>query len=124
MAAVSEYGLARKFGLNFRLAIAFYPFCISDRSFGIPVLVLIGSKDDWTPATFCRDLLAKSSRDGKPITLKVYDGVFHGFDDADLGPGLFISGEPGGKHWLQYDRDAHQDAIEQVERFLGSHMPR
>jgi len=122
--AVSEFGIASKFANRFQLAIAFYPFCVSDRSFDVPVLVLIGAKDDWTPAGYCRELRDKNAGGKKAISLKVYDGAHHGFDDADLGTGFFIPGEPGGRHWLQYDRNAHQDAVGRVKRFFDNHLSR
>jgi dienelactone hydrolase len=124
LAAVSEFGIAEKFSKHFQMAIALYPFCISDRSFEVPVLVLIGSSDDWTPAKYCRQLRRNNTGRVSPITLKVYAGAFHGFDDVDLGAGFFIPGEPGGRHWLQYNREAHQDAVERVKRFLAKHLSR
>lgn len=124
LAAVSKFGVADKFSRRFKTAIALYPFCVSDRSFEIPVLVLIGSNDDWTPAKFCRELLKNTATRENAIELKVYDGAFHGFDDADLGTGFFIPGEPGGRHWLQYDRNAHQDAVGRVKRFFDNHLSR
>jgi dienelactone hydrolase len=45
-----------------------------------PVLILIGEKDDWTPAQQCRELAETSRKAGFPVDIKVYPGAYHGFD--------------------------------------------
>ena len=45
-----------------------------------PVLILIGDKDDWTPAEPCRQLTAAARAAGYPVTIKIYPGAHHAFD--------------------------------------------
>jgi dienelactone hydrolase len=75
---------------GFRAAIAFYPACRPPRrksaEYRIPLLILIGEADDWTPVGPCRDL-ARLSRGG-PIDLRVYPEALHGFDVGGLAPTL------------------------------------
>ena len=40
----------------------------------VPVMILIGEKDDWTPARLCERRRAAS------VTVKVYEGAHHSFD--------------------------------------------
>lgn len=66
-----------------KLAIAFYPGCrqATDRPGyvpAIPLTILIGSADDWTPPEPCRTLAA-----GHPIRLIEYPGAVHGFDSPN-----------------------------------------
>ena len=52
-----SYGLA---ALGLKAAVAYYPSCAPqvDRDVDVPLLILIGDKDDWTPAERCRQLQA------------------------------------------------------------------
>ena len=97
LAAVNKYiseWTVEDAGANFSAAIAFYPECgiryggwsVTRRDRGgrvgpvvstsgrfetlAPLLILIGDKDDWTPAKYCRQMLEKSK--GQDISLKVY----------------------------------------------------
>jgi dienelactone hydrolase len=47
-----------------------------------PVLILIGEKDDWTPAEPCRALVEASQAAGYPIAIKIYPGAYHSFDSS------------------------------------------
>ena len=65
-------------------AIAFSPGCEADLKRGdepsVPVLMLVGQADDWTPAAPCR-ALAREAAEPKP-EIEQYAGAFHGFDSA------------------------------------------
>jgi len=47
-----------------------------------PLLILIGEKDDWTPAEPCRKMAEASERAGHPVSIKVYPGAHHSFDSS------------------------------------------
>src|SRR5688572_21658060 len=53
----ANYGLAQR---GLRAAVAYYPSCSAqfERNVAVPLLILIGDKDDWTPAEDCRRLQA------------------------------------------------------------------
>jgi dienelactone hydrolase len=75
-------------------AVAFYPGCSEalrqQSQPASPLLLMIGSADDWTPARPCEQwVLALKSRPGPadratdstaPVDLRVYQGAFHNFD--------------------------------------------
>jgi len=75
--------------LQFAFHIPAYPGCQNSRfrkngSFdktGAPMLFLMGSKDDYTPAKFCLDQI-KGMQEEYPgvIDYRVYDGAHHSFD--------------------------------------------
>ncbi|MEX3009994.1 dienelactone hydrolase family protein [Hoeflea sp. TYP-13] len=119
--AVNRRGISERFQNNFRAAAAFYPYCISDREFDLPVLVLIGDADDWTPPDLCRDL-AKRNQSSDLFELVTYPGAFHGFDNIDFNEGFYVDGAGGGRHWLQYDPDAYRDSVSRIEAFLAEHL--
>ena len=48
-----------------------------------PLLILIGEKDDWTPAEPCRRLTQAAQAAGYPVAIKVYPDAHHSFDSAN-----------------------------------------
>jgi dienelactone hydrolase len=49
----------------------------------VPMLILHGALDDWTPAEPCRDAVARARARGEPVDIVVYPAAHHGFDQAD-----------------------------------------
>ncbi|MFO1188237.1 MAG: dienelactone hydrolase family protein [Alphaproteobacteria bacterium] len=47
-----------------------------------PVLILIGERDDWTPAAHCQQLAERSAAADEPVSIKVYPGAHHSFDSS------------------------------------------
>jgi len=83
----------------FRLAFAFYPGCRPARERAgytpsVPLTILIGSDDDWTPPAPCRELAQQHG-----LRLIEYPGAVHGFDAPDTprrtrtGVGLSVRGD-------------------------------
>jgi dienelactone hydrolase len=81
--------LAREKRAGFAAAVALYPGCVASRrtwsNTGVyqpvaPLLILIGDKDDWTPAEPCRKLTEAAQQAGYPVTIKIYPGAYHSFD--------------------------------------------
>ena len=68
---------------GFRAAIAVYPDCRFDIAtrFYAPLLILIGGRDDWTPAISCRELAASPTPRPAPVLLHVYPEAYHSFDN-------------------------------------------
>lgn len=112
----------------FRAAIAFYPDCTlrgrTARSFEalVPLQILVGEKDDWTPADKCRDLLTRVG--GGPVGLTAYPGAYHSFDAVGTKPRyreeVRNRHKPGGccGAWIGFDEPAYNDALQRVEGFL------
>ncbi len=121
LTTVTTAGVSEKFNSEFKTAIAFYPWCIRQRRFNVPTLVLIGSADDWTPAELCSGLAEYNRHSDNPFELVVYDGAFHAFDNTDIMTGFFVPGAAGKKHWIEYNEAAHEDSIQRVTQFLLEH---
>lgn len=91
-----------------------------------PLLILIGEKDDWTPAEHCQALATAAQQAGYPVTIKVYPGAYHSFDSAfppryvaerrnanqDNGRGATTGGDPV----------AWADSVEQVKAFFARYL--
>src|SRR5262249_54797744 len=62
--------------LRFAGGVAYYPPCAySPAEFYAPVLILIGEKDDWTPAAACQQLYARQhAQAAGRVRLSVYPG--------------------------------------------------
>ncbi|WP_316977207.1 dienelactone hydrolase family protein [Shumkonia mesophila] len=125
-------GRPMKSGPDFRLAVAFYPGCsTSARSSRwrnrLPLTVLIGEADDWTPAAPCRDLAARAAKRAKPgnalLDLVVYPGAYHDFDHPKLTlrlhAGLSATADGSGNAHTGTDPAARADAIARVMALLA-----
>ncbi|MGH7114025.1 MAG: dienelactone hydrolase family protein [Stellaceae bacterium] len=97
---------------HFRAAIAYYP-CTRYRAgvMTVPTLILVGEKDDWSPASYCREMMARRAGKGAPVSLIVYPGATHAFNIP--APAREYLG-----HHLAYDPQATADAWRQVRDFL------
>jgi dienelactone hydrolase len=71
-----------------KLAVAFYPGCTPYLKLGaayqlkIPLLILIGEKDDWTPAESC--VKWAEAMPTKNLEVRVYPDAYHDFDAPGL----------------------------------------
>jgi dienelactone hydrolase len=116
----------------FRAVTAFYPDCSlrgrTAKSFGalVPIEILIGDKDDWTPAERCRELLPRLT--GGPVDLTVYPGAYHGFDATTSKPHYRAEvrnrNKPGGccGAWVGFDAPAYRESLTRVEAFLTTRL--
>jgi dienelactone hydrolase len=93
-------------------AVALYPYCSrTSQPYRVPLLVLIGDADDWTPAGLCTDMVADLPPSSATVDLAVYPGATHSFDCRAC----------NGAYWghrLVHDASAHDDAIARVAAFL------
>lgn len=105
-------------GLAFKAAAAFYPPCAnqSGAAMRIPTLILIGKEDEVTPAADCETLAQ-----GQPgeVSLHVYPGAAHGFDNPEFGKDTRVIGMR-----LAFDRGAAAKARAELRRFLAANFAR
>ncbi|QDG75059.1 dienelactone hydrolase family protein [Labrenzia sp. PHM005] len=122
LSAVSENGIGERFPETFQSVAAFYPYCITGRTFFRPVSILIGEEDDWTPAADCQRLKAGTENTEHEVDLTLLPGATHAFDNPDVGDGIRIPGDTGRLHWLKYAADAHQTAIQTIKVFFDEKL--
>jgi dienelactone hydrolase len=119
---------------RFKAAIAFYPGCarpLREKGYRptLPLMILHGEADDWTPAAPCVQLGDKLSAAGLPVRTVVYPGAHHGFDGpvgrVRLLPNVFNPAAPGerGAHVGPHP-EARLAAIAEVERFVRRELRR
>jgi dienelactone hydrolase len=112
---------------DFRAAVAFYPGCRTPTeaawSARIPILILIGAADDWTPARYCDRMVAEASGRSALATLVKYDGAYHSFDHANLPlrelNGLAFSGDGTGHVHVGTNAAARADAYRRVPEWFA-----
>lgn len=120
MIGVNEQAHWYKYGI--RSAVAFYPQCPVgyDNRPVIPVLILMGEKDDWVPPRNCRLWQEQANRPDL-VTAVYYPNAYHAFDQP-LQKTLFMQGWMEGgivkTHRLEANADARRDAEERVRAFL------
>jgi dienelactone hydrolase len=117
-------------GPDFRAAVAFYPgSCDSQRvgadwTSSVPLLILQGEKDVWTPAKPCQALAQQAVALGGPVEFHAYPGAYHDFDWPNLKRKELTSytTSKGVVPITGEDPAAHADAIERVQAFLARHL--
>lgn len=101
-------------------AIAYYPYCTApqDRNVALPLRILIGEKDDWTPSDRCRAVIA-AAKNPALIEMTVYPDAYHSFDCA-CGT-RWVNGTGGGKttsRRIEGNSAVTRDAEAQTRAFL------
>jgi len=92
-----------------------------------PLLVLIGSTDDWTPPGPCIEMVDVMQAQGADATIVVYPGAYHYFDKEgqakEVLPGVENDNKPSGfGATVEYQEHAATDAHHRVEEFLARHL--
>ena len=115
-------------GVDFARAVVFYPGCRALLQKGgwrsrLPLLLLIGEADDWTPAEPCAALIAAAKAKGDPVEIVTYPGAYHDFDHPDLAvhvaQGLAYTANGAGAAHSGTDANARDDAIARVTAALA-----
>ncbi|WP_395714565.1 dienelactone hydrolase family protein [Reyranella sp.] len=114
-----SYGLAAR---GLKAAVAYYPGCYAqfDRDVAVPLLVLIGDKDDWTPADDCRRLQAAGFARPDLVQVVYYPDAHHSFDSR--APDRTLTVADGKSHRLAYDPSAAPDAEARTRAFFAKHL--
>ena len=87
---------------------AYYPGCYDKLDPGVPTLVFVGDKDDWTPAKPCEAI-----GDRPNLKIVVYPGATHGFAMRFDQPFDFIG------HHMEFDNDGDEGLRGPHRRFHG-----
>ena len=94
--------------------IAFYPYCYNRLpSLLSDTLILIGGRDDWTPADYCEQMVVTEANNYN-LDIVVYPDAYHSFDVPSAG-GTYYG------HTLRFDEDAATDSGLRVKAFLSRH---
>ena len=115
---------------DFRAGVAFYPGSCRDAAHRvpwtspIPILVLVGEKDNWTPADSCKRFVDGAVARGATIEMQIYPGAYHGFDWPNLPreerPAYRM--RSGVVPIIGTDPAARQDALRRVPEFLARYL--
>ena len=111
---------------DFRSAVAFYPGCqrLGDMGWStrIPILILIGRADDWTPAAACEQMVAGARGRSAGATLITYPGAYHEFDRPNYPvrelKGLAFTADGTGNAHVGTDPAARADALKRVPEWI------
>ena len=82
--------------------------------------ILIGDKDDWTPAERCRELQGAGFAQPGLVEAVYYPNAYHSFDSRS--PDRTVSGTGGKSHHLAYDPVAAPDAEARTKAFFDRHL--
>lgn len=103
-------------GAKFKAVAAFYPPCANQgaATLVLPALILVGDRDDVTPAVDCARLARAQPRGISKLELIVLAGADHAFDN----PGFTSDARVYGMR-LKYDGAATEQARAELHRFLA-----
>jgi dienelactone hydrolase len=112
-------------GHRFRAAIAFYPG--NCRNFArpglwrpyLPILILMGGADDWTPPEDCAALAEQARAQHAPVEWKLYPGAYHDFDAPSKPLRERSVATPAGSAHTGTDSEARDDAVATSTAFLA-----
>jgi dienelactone hydrolase len=116
--------------VDFRAAVAFYPGACNKRrqstdwSSAVPLLVLMGAEDVWTPIAPCRAFLDRVIGRGNAVEVLVYPGAYHGFDVPN-NPRQELpqyTTRAGVVPIVGTDPAARADALQRVPAFFGRYL--
>lgn len=118
-AAQKTYGLASR---GLRASVAYYPSCSAqfDRDVAVPLLILIGDKDDWTLADNCRKLQAAGFTRPDLVQVVYYPNAYHSFDSMARDRTITVA--DGKTHRLAYDSTAAPDAEARTRAFFEKYL--
>jgi dienelactone hydrolase len=123
---------------EFAVAVSFYPGACADQyqsrpyttvepngwTTKVPLLVLIGEADVWTPYKPCDAFIAAAKARGNPVEFKGYPGAVHAFDAPNL-PRTELpqyQTRDGPIPVIGTDLDARKDAFSRVLDYLKQHL--
>jgi dienelactone hydrolase len=115
---------------DFAAAVAMYPGSCHQSVFRstwttpVPMMVLIGGKDVWTPASPCHALTATAASFGDDVSFHIYPTAYHDFDwpGEDLQPLPQYTTADGVVPIIGMDPVARADAIKRVPNFLREYL--
>jgi dienelactone hydrolase len=133
---INDKSIGRPAGLarDFKAAVSFYPGACSERlqskpftqvepqgwTTQVPLLLLFGEADTWTPFAPCEAFVAGAKGRGNPVELKSYPSAVHGFDAPNL-PRRELPADRVGDGPIPVigtDTQARADAFPRVLEFL------
>jgi dienelactone hydrolase len=109
-------------------AVAFYPGCRGQAESPmfrarVPLLILMGAADDWTPPAPCISLARAAALRGENVELRLYADAYHDFDHPERRltqrSGLAFSAGEAGTATIGTNDEARRDAIARVPNFLA-----
>ena len=103
---------------GYSAVVAYYPYCDHIYRFDLPLLILIGAEDDWTPASLCQALAPRAPH---RVELVVYPDAHHSFDLPMQGP-YYVEGMNGRLHTVQGNPAARRDSQARMLRFFEAHL--
>ena len=108
---------------SYAALVAYYPWCEADRVFDLarPFLVLIGEKDDWTPASRCIAMHSLAEIAAPDMELEVYPDAHHSFDLPMQGP-YYVEGMNGRFHTVAGNSTARRDSQVRMLAFFAKHL--
>lgn len=121
MKALQEQYHLKEYGI--RGAVAYYPYCDprADGNIALPLLILMGAEDRWTPADRCRQLeTEKRLKRPELVEMVFYPNTWHSFDQAIPLRDVTVRGVGNviGQHKIGYVAASAEDAERRTRAYF------
>jgi dienelactone hydrolase len=118
-------------GQQFSAAISFYPGCTGLNERGTwksnaPLKLMLGGKDNWTPAAPCEALVASAKAQGQAVSVEVYPEAVHDFDAPHSAlrerTGLAFTADGSGRAWVGTHMPSRLAAQATLKEFFATYL--
>jgi len=117
--------LAKQAHTPFKAAASFYGVCkmVSPHTqLKGPLKIFIGENDDRSTTTDCEALVQKNQKMGEIISINLYPGAKHGFDNADFRIQKEFADEKGQKYHIEFNEMAKRHAARDLIAFFNQYL--
>jgi dienelactone hydrolase len=112
--------------IHFKAGIAVYPNCVTGKQYAAPILILAGDNDPLMTLEICKAVYAQSRQHGNVVSLQIYPGATHFFDNPNYSKNLAQRYKNATLPlWFRknhYNEEAHRDALDRAKEFLDQHL--
>jgi dienelactone hydrolase len=116
---------------RFSAAVSFYPGCSGLQQRGnwrssTPLKLMLGGKDNWTPAAPCEALASQAQAQGLPVSMELYPEAVHDFDAPNSRmrerTGLAFTADGSGRAWVGTHEPSRQAAQASLRSFFATFL--
>jgi dienelactone hydrolase len=125
--ALEAKGVQQAVAERFAAGVELYPIGRPDGPVSAPVLLLVGDKDDCSPAARIRHAMAAFDPGPVPLLLDVLPDAGHSFDNPHFAEPIDFTYAQMQQCFetsttMRYSKTAHEVAMERVHAFLEKHL--
>src|SRR3990167_2043821 len=111
--------------ISFKAAASFYGVCHrlhSKTELIGPTSIFIGDNDDRATTDDCKELVNRSAKNQKDVSIVIYKDALHGFDNPEFPPSKEVIDEKGEHYHIGFNEQARQQALHDLPVFFDQYL--